>query len=181
MKHYHVIIGLGNPDPLLLNTYHNVGIMALEALGKGLHFKAYKGLFEYAEAGTAPDGTTLALVKPLVFMNESGVAARAAAKMFNTSPAQITVMHDDSDLALGDVKFSKGQSSAGHRGVQSIIDALGSKDFARVRIGIRNRKETRRKKAGEFVLKPIKASDKKTLASVFEAIAEKLSPENPTA
>lgn len=174
MKHYHLIIGLGNPDPLLLDTYHNVGTMALEALGKGLRFKAYQGLFAYAEAGTAPDGTTLALVKPLVFMNESGVAARAAAKMFNTPPAQITVIHDDSDLALGDVKFSKGQSSAGHRGVQSIIDALRSKDFARVRIGIRNKNEKRRKKAGEFVLKPIKASDKKILAQVFETITATL-------
>ena len=169
MKPYRIIIGLGNPDPLLANTYHNVGTMALDVLTKDLSFKPYKGIFEHV---TAADGTVY--IKPLVFMNDSGKAAREAAKMFGIESADITVIHDDSDLPVGEVKFSRGQSAAGHRGVQSVIDALKTKEFGRVRIGIRSKNERRRKKASEFVLKPIKTTDKKVLSEIFREIEKRL-------
>ncbi len=181
---YKLIIGLGNPGEEYENTYHNAGLLALDALKEKLdaggttpvEFKKYKDLFEYAKYGD-PENT--ALVRPLVFMNESGIALKEAARMAGASPEDIFVMHDDSDLAIGDVKISKGQGAAGHHGVESIVAALHSNDFTRARIGIRPLEEIRDraggKKAGEFVLQKIKTKDAKALSVVFEKIIERAS------
>jgi len=127
-------------------------------------FKPHKGLFEYAKI----NGDIFA--KPLVFMNESGKAIAAAAREFGAKPEDVMIIHDDSDIPIGDFKISFGKNAAGHRGVQSIIDALKSKNFTRIRIGIRPKTETRRKKAGAFVLAQITKEDKTAFEMVFNEI-----------
>jgi len=177
---YTLIVGLGNPGEEYENTYHNVGFLALLAAKKSIEaaateteapFERYKNSFEYAKCGA------LAFVRPLTFMNESGRAVREAARMFHAKPDEIFVLHDDSDLTVGAIKISVGQNAAGHHGVESIIESLGSNEFTRARIGIRPANEVIRKKAGEFVLKPIKKSDHAALEKVFEEIIKKIKAE----
>ncbi len=167
---YKLITGLGNPGKEFENTYHNAGAMALSFFAKKRSdqeappkFKRKK-LFEYAEENG------VVLIKPLVFMNDSGRAIRTAAREFGVKPEAIAVIHDESDLPLGDFKISFGKNAGGHRGVQSIIDALQTKNFTRFRIGIRPKIEAQRKKAGMFVLKKITKKDEGTLRDVFEKI-----------
>ncbi len=163
-----LIIGLGNPGGEYENTYHNVGLLALKKIAGDAPFKSHKGLFRYATAGEA------VLIEPLVFMNESGRAAKEALKKFKTSPGDLIVIHDESDVMIGKYKLSSGRNSAGHRGVQSIMDALHSKEFLRARIGIRPAQEAKLKKASEFVLAAIKPKDKKALEAVFAEVAAKI-------
>lgn len=178
-----LIIGLGNPGPEFENTYHNVGVLALEYLAKSpadggkLEWKSHKKLFGYSNFKLQT--SNFVFIRPLTFMNESGLAAKEALKKFNAAPEDLIVIHDDSDLALGKFKIAGGQRSAGHKGVQSVIDHVGTQDFERVKIGIReqgteNREQSKRKKAEDFVLSQITPKDKKILEKVFEEIRTRL-------
>ncbi len=166
-----LIIGLGNPGPEYEGTYHNVGAMALDAwiaeCDPGAVFRKHDDYFEYATSGS------IIFVRPLVFMNESGLAAREAVRVFDAKPESLLVLHDESDMPLGDYKLSRGGGSAGHKGLQSIIDHLHTDEFWRARIGIRNPKERTRKKAGDFVLKPVSAAHRKILVGVFSELITK--------
>ncbi len=163
-----IIIGLGNPGAEYEHTYHNVGLLALAhwiaELSPDADFRRHGDYFEYAKSGN------LVFVRPLVFMNESGMAAREAIRAFDAKAEEMLVLHDESDMPLGDFKLSRGGGSAGHKGVQSLIDHVHTNDFLRGRIGIRNPKERTRKKAGDFVLKPITKTHQKILEQVFEEI-----------
>lgn len=170
-----LIIGLGNPDPALEETYHNVGALAVQWLaahadvdGPGMPaptFRSHKNSFAYAKTR---DGI---LIRPLVYMNESGRAAKDALHVFDAQPKDLVIIHDDSDIPVGEFKRAHGGGSAGHKGIQSIIDHLHTEDFARIRIGIREPNEARRKKAGDFVLSPITPADKKIFQEVFQKIS----------
>jgi PTH1 family peptidyl-tRNA hydrolase len=172
-----LIIGLGNPDPALEGTYHNVGALAVQWIAEHAadgksdvppKFRTHRNIFSYAKIGND------IFIRPLVFMNESGRAVHEAMRAFGAGAEDIIVIHDDSDIAIGDFKRATGGGSAGHNGIRSVIDHLHTEDFARIRIGIRAPNEVRRKKAGDFVLSPIIATDKKVFESVFEKIAEVL-------
>ncbi len=170
-----LIVGLGNPGAEYAGTYHNVGARAAEWMahelggaGETVVWNKHKNLFRYAETRKA------AFVVPLTFMNNAGNAVKEALKKFRASPDDLAVLHDESDLAVGTYQLSAGRGSAGHKGVRSVMDALGTKDFLRARIGIRNPGERRRRKAEEFVLAAVKPKDKKTLQNVFEALLKEL-------
>jgi PTH1 family peptidyl-tRNA hydrolase len=170
-----LIIGLGNPDPALEETYHNAGALAVQWIAEhqgstdgAVRFRRYEELFTYARIQNT------ILVRPLVFMNESGDAVREAMHVFDVTPESIVIIHDDSDIPMGEFRRTEGGGSAGHNGIQSIIDHLGTEDFARIRIGIREKDETHRKKAGDFVLSPISTDDKKILEEVFQKISDVL-------
>lgn len=143
-----IVIGLGNPDPKYENTYHNVGFLFLDFLGKG--------------------------VKSGVYMNESGKFVAKEIKKAGAKLGELLLVHDDSDIALGSYKFSFGRGAAGHHGVESVQAALKTKDFWRLRIGIRPPQEKIRQKAEKFVLKKISPADKKILDNVFEKAAKEL-------
>jgi PTH1 family peptidyl-tRNA hydrolase len=168
----HLLVGLGNPGAEFEHTYHNVGFLALDAIAAETEnapvWKAHRKLFSYAHAGE------VVLVKPLTFMNESGIAVAEALKKFGADATELTVLHDESDLVVGDFKISIGKNAAGHRGVQSIIDHLGTNEFQRVRIGIRPAHEPTRKKASAFVLSEITKKDREILEKVFKKIEEGL-------
>lgn len=169
-----LMIGLGNPDEQFANTYHNAGRLGLEALCKKekigeKKWEKHKDLFEYAK-GELGNGDKVVLVRPLTYMNESGKAVRGAVKKFEAKPDHLFVFHDDSDILIGDFKISFARNSAGHKGVQSIIDTLRTNKFFRVRIGIRPQREKQRQKAGEFALKQITPRDRKELDKVFAEI-----------
>jgi PTH1 family peptidyl-tRNA hydrolase len=104
-------------------------------------------------------------------MNESGRAVKDAMHTFSAIAKDIIVIHDDSDIALGEFKRAQSGGSAGHNGIKSIIEHLHTEDFARIRVGIRAANEAHRKKAGDFVLSSITPTDKK----IFEAVYRKIS------
>jgi len=187
-----LIIGLGNPGKEYENTYHNVGRIFLDFLKEktGKDWKSSPDKkFEYIKT------STVILVVTSSFMNESGKSISSALNFLSLQPKDLLVAHDDSDLIVGHYKLSKNKNSAGHKGVQSIIDTFktsanggsvsGGKNFWRLRIGIRPKEEktrskaglpevARRIKAGEFVLKKIKDEDLEKLYSIFDEVIEKL-------
>ena len=107
-------------------------------------------------------------------MNESGNFVKKEIKKRNLPPSALLVVQDDSDIAIGAYKLSFDRGAAGHKGVASIVKALGTEKFWRLRIGIRPKNAKARAKAGEFVLKKISAGDKKELAAVFEETTQVL-------
>ena len=171
-----LILALGNPGEEFENSYHNAGMLALSSIietlvgekSDALDWKSHKKLFTYAMFGN------FVFARSLTFMNESGIAAMEAVKKIGITPEHLVVIHDESDVPLGDFKVSFDRNSGGHKGAQSVIDQLKTKMFWRLRIGIRPIRETKRKKAGDFVLAKITSSAMKKLELVFREVSEKL-------
>ena len=161
-----LIIGLGNPGKQYEKTYHNAGFLFIQYL---MDKKPANSEFRIQNSE---------LLKSDVYMNESGKFVAKILKKHGVKPKEILIVHDDSDIELGKYKISFGRGSAGHRGVESIIKLLGTKNFWRLRIGIRktSRKkaglpaEAYRVKAGELVLKKISKKDWEILEKVFQTI-----------
>lgn len=133
-----LIVGLGNPGEKYQNTRHNLGFMVLDKLArKFLSLKQTKWQedkkFNCLLLRIPPN---ILLVKPLTFMNASGVAVKKLADFYKIESQNIWVIHDDVDLPLGKIKIRPGGGSAGHRGVESIIRELGTDKFVRFRLGI---------------------------------------------
>jgi peptidyl-tRNA hydrolase, PTH1 family len=126
-----IIIGLGNPTKKHENDRHNVGFMTLDCFASkhSLSFEN-KNIFD---AHIANEGEVV-FAKPQTYMNDSGLSAQKLFKQYKEMPV---VVYDDVDINLGEVKCSFGRGAGGHNGVQSIIDHLGTKDFFRIRIGVR--------------------------------------------
>jgi PTH1 family peptidyl-tRNA hydrolase len=160
---YRLIVGLGNPGSRYASTYHNVGQLFLSWLMKHETWNIKHKLFMASQFKIHDSRFMIHVVKPLTFMNESGKTAKEAVKYFRAKPEEVLIVHDDSDIELGKYKISFGRGAAGHHGVESIIKSLGTKNFWRLRIGIRKT----RKKAGEMVLKRITPADKLVLERLF--------------
>lgn len=168
-KEIKFIAALGNPSPEYAETYHNAGRMALEWYlknstgGKIPKLYAYKNIFEYARLNG------LIFAESLLFMNDSGVAIKTALKRFGIKPERMLLAHDDSDIEMGKIKIVFGRGSAGHNGVESVINNIGTKNFWRMRIGIREKikKNGQRKKAGDFVMKNLTEENRKSLEEAF--------------
>lgn len=162
-----IIIGLGNPGLKYKKTRHNAGFMALDYLAgqeKWQKSKNTKALYLRTEIA----GEETELVKPQTYMNKSGfTAAYIKKKHPKLKISDFIVIHDDVDLPLGTVRISQSSSSAGHKGVASIIEALGSKDFIRIRIGI-GRDENLPTEL--YVLKKFKREELKNIKGKFPAI-----------
>ena len=150
-----LIIGLGNPGKEFENTYHNAGALFVNYLKK----------FKSSVIGHK-------LLVSDSYMNLSGRFVKRVLKKYKTKPGELLLIHDDSDIPLSKYKFSFGRGSAGHKGVESAINALGTENFWRLRIGIRPKAgPPRRVKAGDLVLKKISPKDLKTLGGLFGEIA----------
>lgn len=128
-------VGLGNPGPQYAMHRHNVGFMAVDAIGEVHDFSTPKKQFQgwTQEGRIGPE--KVVLLKPGTFMNESGRAVRAAMDFYKLTPTDITVFHDELDLVPFKVKVKMGGGTAGHNGLRS-TDAHIGPDFRRVRIGI---------------------------------------------
>lgn len=128
-----LIVGLGNPGKQYAHTRHNLGARVVEATRKALGHPAFRA--SRTLRARVSHGTPL-LAIPTTFMNDSGRAVRALLRAAKLHPDSLLVVHDDKDLAFGRIKLQNSRSAAGHRGVQSIIDELGTKVFWRLRVGI---------------------------------------------
>jgi PTH1 family peptidyl-tRNA hydrolase len=131
-----VVVGLGNPGFSYARSRHNVGFRVADLLAErhGMRFSGRQYKSQVAEGRIA--GGDVLLMKPQTYMNLSGEAVGRARRALGLDPQQFIVVYDDLDLPVGRVRVREGGSAGGHHGVESIIEALGSKAFARVRIGI---------------------------------------------
>jgi len=130
-----LVVGLGNPGGKYKNTRHNLGFTALDFLQKKLEAPMFK-LNKRFGAEISKADKKIILAKPQTFMNNSGEATKKIMAFYKFAPEDLLVIHDDLDLSLGTIRISRNSGSAGHRGVQSIIDNLGTKNFTRLRLGI---------------------------------------------
>lgn len=132
-----LIVGLGNPGRLYEDTRHNIGASIIKSFAKSQDVSLKRELTAQAlTAKASVKDERIVLAVPLTFMNNSGVAVKALAKKYRAVTKDILVVCDDLDLELGRLKIKPSGSSGGHRGLQSIIEALGTKEFARLRAGI---------------------------------------------
>lgn len=176
----HIIVGLGNPGAQYENTRHNIGFMAIDLLAskQGLNWESSKKL----KADLAK-GRDLILVKPQSFMNNSGSGVAAVLSYYKLLPKKfgiikaagadlseiLTVIHDDLDIELGKYKISIDSRSAGHRGVESIINHLKTKKFKRIRIGIKT-PALEKIPADSFVLQKLDNEELKIIRNLITLI-----------
>jgi PTH1 family peptidyl-tRNA hydrolase len=169
-----LIAGLGNTGKKYEKTRHNAGFMFVdyfwEKYQEEFCFDAWrqckrlKSEISYGKLGKH----RLILLKPQTFMNLSGEALAAAKKYYKVKLEDLIVAHDDIDLPLGKYKVSVDSSSAGHNGAQNIIDAIGTKNFTRLRIGIENRTDKNKTPTEKYVLGKFTAAEMKIISRVFD-------------
>ena len=173
-----IIVGLGNPGKQYEHTRHNVGFLILDKLISKFGFKKTdwkeskktQALFVKTEI----NGTDVELIKPQTFMNNSGVAVAYAVKNHNLSPTDIIVIHDDKDIPLGEYKIQTDRSSAGHNGVKSIIEHLGTQNFMRVRVGVAPKNSKQIDDTAKFVLNKFGYLEKTKINQVITTVAEEI-------
>ena len=130
-----LVVGLGNPGREYSGNRHNVGFMVVDELARR-HGGSWRAKFSGQLAEVRIDGHRVALLKPETYMNESGRSLGAAARFFKVEPEQVLVVHDDVDLETGRLQARAGGGLAGHNGLRSLAQHLGSQDFLRLRIGV---------------------------------------------
>lgn len=140
----HLIVGLGNPGADYAKTRHNAGFLLVERLAE--RWKAgwnTERKFTARMAKTGRGGKKILLCEPQTFMNLSGEAVAAVVKFYQLPLANVLVVVDDADLPLGEIRLRPGGGSGGHHGLESVAQHLGSKEYARLRIGIGRQNEAR--------------------------------------
>lgn len=134
-----LVVGLGNPGKKYEKTRHNIGFLVADGFQRKNNFpkfKFFKELSSLISEGKLND-KKINLAKPQTFMNLSGKGAKLLLTFYGMPIANLWVIHDDIDLPLGKIKIVRNRGAAGHKGVQSIIDNLGTKNFVRFRVGIK--------------------------------------------
>jgi len=133
---YKIIAGLGNPGKDYAQTRHNIGFLAVDALASKSHLIFDKSRFDSEYVKARIMGNDVFLIKPLTFMNRSGLSIHKFASYYKIEIEDIIIVHDDMDLEFGKIKIVKSRGHGGHNGVRSIMDAFGNNDYTRVRVGV---------------------------------------------
>ncbi len=161
-----IIVGLGNHGTPFNHTRHNAGFEVLDFFARQNEFPEFALSKKYHALVSKKDDVLLA--KPQTFMNESGKAVKKL--LSNANGQMLIVVHDDIDMELGKIKFVKDSGAGGHKGVDSIIQALGNNNFIRLKIGI----ATNDKRAEDVVLKKFSKEEQKILDGVIEKSSQAL-------
>lgn len=166
-----LIVSLGNYGEQYKNTRHNAGVLFLDWLQNRFKIEDFKENKIYLAkiAKTKINSHTIILAKPSVFMNESGKMVKKLKTLFQVKNQNIIICHDDSDLPIGSFKIQKERGSAGHKGVDSVINYLKTKKFWRIRIGVRP-SSLKNVKAEKFILQNFSLKEREILDGVFEKI-----------
>lgn len=128
--------GLGNPEPGMARQRHNIGFMAIDAIARRHGFTPWRQRFKGWVAEGVVGGERILALKPGTYMNRSGESIQPAAAFFKLPPDAITAFHDELDLAPGKVRVKRAGGAAGHNGLRSMDQVLGTQDYWRVRLGI---------------------------------------------
>ncbi|MCB1287693.1 MAG: aminoacyl-tRNA hydrolase [Mycobacterium sp.] len=166
-----LVVGLGNPGPQYAKTRHNVGFMVADLLASriGATFKVHKRSGADVLTGRLCHRPVV-LAKPRCYMNESGRQVGPLAKFYSIPPADVIVIHDELDIDFGRIRLKTGGGEGGHNGLRSVANALVSRDFQRVRIGIG--RPPGRKDAAAFVLEPFTAAERAEVPTICELAAD---------
>lgn len=173
-----LVVGLGNPGEEYKKTRHNVGFMVLDYLVKGTNFPPFKHKkkTESDISEIEMSGRKVILSKPQTYMNNSGISVSNIINWYKIKKENIIAIYDDLDLELGKVRIRRGGSSGGHKGIESIIQSIGTADFKRIKIGIGRDKF---REAKDYVLENFSAEELRKIEESFlvakEAITEILS------
>ncbi len=132
----HLVVGLGNPGPQYAWTRHNLGFLVVAALAEQWRIPLNKSTLDAAWGQGRVGGKTVVLAQPATYMNLSGRAVSRLLAYFKFTPAALVVVHDDLDVPLGRLKIVERGGPGGHKGVLSIINALDTEEFLRVKLGI---------------------------------------------
>jgi PTH1 family peptidyl-tRNA hydrolase len=165
-----LVAGLGNPGPEYAGTRHNAGHMVVDLLAErmGARFKAHRSRNEIAEGRLA--GVPVTLAKPRTYMNLSGGPIAALSAFYKIPAERIVVVHDELDIPFGSVRIKVGGGDNGHNGLRSITQALGTKEYIRVRFGIG--RPPGRMDAATYVLRDFSAAERKELPLVIDRCAD---------
>lgn len=168
----YLIVGLGNPGRKYDHTRHNIGFKVIEELARrhGADL-ANKSVFNSLTAKTDISGTGVFLLLPQTYMNNSGQAVSAAMRKLGIKADRLIVIHDEIDLPSASVKVKNGGGAAGHNGIKSIIEHIGSREFVRIRIGI-GRPEKDGQSSAEYVLSVFAKSEKKLIKESVRMAAD---------
>ena len=167
-----LFVGLGNPNPNNKNNRHNVGFHVIDAINQKFKLSKQKPKFKgLLTTGTIEEQKVYA-IKPLTFMNSSGVCIKELAEYFKIEVKNIFVFHDDMDIDVGKVKVKFGGSSAGHNGIESIDKNIG-KNYSRIRIGVGRPKNN--STGAEHVLDNFSTEEQQSMEDVTKNIIESLS------
>ena len=166
-----LFVGLGNPTPDSQNNRHNIGFKVIDAINQKFGLSKQKPKFKgLLTTGNIGDKKVYA-IKPLTFMNNSGICIRELIEYFKMDAADVIVFHDDLDIDIGKIKAKFGGSSAGHNGIESIDKFIG-KDYSRVRIGIG--KPESKISISDYVLNDFNDEEREKLENITENIITSL-------
>lgn len=170
-----LIIGLGNPGNKYEKTRHNLGWRVIDQLHQNLEFDIWNlsKKFDSLISEGNFNNQKIILAKPQTFMNNSGLAVRHLADYYKIPSQKILIIHDEIDLWLGEIRLQKNRGSAGHQGIQSIIEKLETKDFIRMRIGIKSiNSEQRTVNSEKFVLQKFTPQEEKIIQQTIKRAAQ---------
>jgi peptidyl-tRNA hydrolase, PTH1 family len=166
-----LIVGLGNPGIEYQFTPHNLGFLAIDRIASNLGVEVRNRQCRALTARTVIAGQMVLLAKPETFMNLSGVSVRELVKEYEAAPeADLIVIQDELDFLLGTLRIHTRRSSAGHNGIESIIGALGTQDFLRIRIGVAPERKVG--DGAEYLLAPMKKKDLETVDGILDTAEE---------
>lgn len=167
----HIIVGLGNPGPKYRCSRHNIGFRCIDLMARQWDIR----LSERRAKAVLGRGThreqEVVLAKPRTFMNNSGEAVAYLLTRFGARPADLVVIYDDMDLPVGTLRIRPSGSAAGHNGMRSILAALGTQDFPRIRVGI-GHPSHERQQVVSHVLTSFSADESPVIARTVERVAE---------
>ncbi len=146
-----LVAGLGNPGRRYERTRHNVGWLVVDEVA-ARHGGSFRSKFSGQLAEIRADDARLALLKPETYMNESGRSVAAAARFFKVAAPDLLVVHDDVDLETGRLQARRGGGLAGHNGLRSLAQSLGTHEFSRLRIGVGRPERGDRRPVSDYVL-----------------------------
>ncbi len=166
MDDIYLIVGLGNPGREYAQTRHNIGFRIADHLVKTLGVRFTRQQNQAFVASAARNGAKLVLAKPQTFMNLSGLSVSGLVRFYKVPPANLLVCCDDIDLPMGTIRMRASGGSAGQRGMQSILEALGTKDVPRLRFGVG--RPPGRMDAADYVLRNFDDFEEETVPIIVE-------------
>ena len=164
----YLLVGLGNPGDKYRETRHNIGFLFLDHLADRLGLSITDSKWQALYSKGVLWGETVLLAKPQTYMNASGRAVAAMANFFKIPARNIIVVHDDLDLPVGRLKIVINRGAGGHNGIKSVIEALGTKEFCRIRAGI-GRPEPPIS-VSHYVLSPFTPQEEQALGEELQAM-----------
>jgi peptidyl-tRNA hydrolase, PTH1 family len=166
----YLIAGLGNPGKKYQHTRHNLGFMVIDELASRLGVSSFKDKSRSLIAESRIDNQKVILVQPQTFMNDSGSAVKGLMDWYKIKADHLILIYDDVDLEVGQLRLREKGNAGGHRGVESVIESVGTTQFARVRIGISREELTG--DVSDYVLQKIPPSQQDKLAEAVVDAAE---------